>query len=87
MDIKEIGLEGNALDSSGSGSFCVHCYEYSSSTQEVLGRTNLRTFRMAMVAIATIAKDCMSCNHNNPTINPKPLMCKAENHANYIQTD
>jgi hypothetical protein len=24
---------------------------------------------MAMVAIVTLAKDCMLCNHNNPTIN------------------
>jgi hypothetical protein len=27
--------------------------------QEVLGRTNLATFPMAMVAIVTLAKDCM----------------------------
>jgi hypothetical protein len=36
--------------------------------QEVLGRTNLPTFPMAMVAIVTFANDCKWSNHNHPTI-------------------
>jgi hypothetical protein len=36
--------------------------------QEFLGRTNLPTFPMAMVAIVTLAKDCMWSNHNNAII-------------------
>jgi hypothetical protein len=50
--------------------------------RENLGGTNLPAFPVEMVAIVTLAEDCMSFNHNNPTIkNPKPLMCKAKNHA------
>jgi hypothetical protein len=36
--------------------------------QEVLGKNNLPPFPMAVVAIVTLATDCMCCNHNNPTI-------------------
>jgi hypothetical protein len=36
--------------------------------QEVLGRTNLPTFPMVMIATVTLAKHCMWCNHNNPRI-------------------
>jgi hypothetical protein len=34
----------------------------------VLGRTNLPTFPMAIAAIVALAKDSVSCNHNNSTI-------------------
>jgi hypothetical protein len=35
--------------------------------QEVLGRTNLSTLPMTMVAIVMLSKE-MLCKHNNPTI-------------------
>jgi hypothetical protein len=35
-----------------------------------------------MVAIVTLAKDCICCNHNNPTIKQsQTIAVKGENHA------
>jgi hypothetical protein len=47
--------------------------------QEVLGRTNLPTFPMAMVAIVTSLSDVTIITQ--VLNNTKPLLCKAENHA------
>jgi hypothetical protein len=50
--------------------------------QEVLGRTNFPSFPMAMVAIMTLAKDCMLRNHNNPTIKKSlTIAVRAKNNA------
>jgi hypothetical protein len=38
----------------------------------------------AVVVIVTLAKVCVGWNHNNPRINPKPLLRKAENHASQL---
>jgi hypothetical protein len=75
----------------------VHYVTAQVQIQEFLGRTNLPTFPMTIVAIdvtmATIAIAKIVCDvtkitqqsnnpNNNPTIkNHKPLLCKAENHA------
>jgi hypothetical protein len=50
--------------------------------QEVLGRTNLPTFPMATVAIVPLVKTvCDETTITQQLNNPKPLLCKAENHA------
>jgi hypothetical protein len=46
--------------------------------QKVLERPNLTTFPVAMVAIVTLAKDCVWCTITQQLNNTKPLLCKAE---------